>query len=613
MKKETRSAKNEALIDFHSPEFNHTDDLTDLSGDYRFFEPLDGIVTSDMRYQMERLREEGCGEVPVREAHARKRERKKRKEEVEPDPDLSPLTLVSEGRTLIVDTDIERAARCGEALRRGRLTCTLVLTGKMRVEGPRSFLSRLSLIEADDVSISGAFGGFSATVTSNGEERLLADGFDLILDLRPKPSFAGKRLPAGYYAPGEDPADIASSLAEMPEMRGRFKKPRFTAFIRSRCLHGRSRTLDCRRCIDVCPSGAIHSEEGKILVNHYLCQGCSACVLVCPTDAMEQIHPPREELLNILEKRLSLKDEGSPLPTAVVISDGGITASEELPSARKAIDGPAVNLGVEEIGHVGMETMLFILSNGADRVVVACNSENDEGIRDAVAWQVYMARAILSGLGMEEDKCRLAVSSGETEGVLKNDVIERDVYETPEADVASSVGQERRTLIREAAHLLADKSGNRRPWLPLPAGSCFGTVTIDSRTCTLCMACVSACPSGALAAGGDTPRIRFVESRCHQCGLCRETCPERAVQLVPRMMLDLKEVDAPVVLCEEEVFRCVKCGAAFATKRMVDRVTEKLKEHWMYANERQQLRLKMCRACRTRDALSSEDMMLWNR
>ena len=43
-------------IDFHSAEFNRTDDLNDYSGNYRSFQSLDGVVTADMRHQMERRR-----------------------------------------------------------------------------------------------------------------------------------------------------------------------------------------------------------------------------------------------------------------------------------------------------------------------------------------------------------------------------------------------------------------------------------------------------------------------------------------------------------------------------------------------------------------------------
>ena len=38
------------------------------------------------------------------------------------------------------------------------------------------------------------------------------------------------------------------------------------------------------------------------------------------------------------------------------------------------------------------------------------------------------------------------------------------------------------------------------------------------------------------------------------------------MQLIPRMMCDAEQVGTPVVLCEAEVFRCIKCNAPFAPK-----------------------------------------------
>jgi Pyruvate/2-oxoacid:ferredoxin oxidoreductase delta subunit len=217
---------------------------------------------------------------------------------------------------------------------------------------------------------------------------------------------------------------------------------------------------------------------------------------------------------------------------------------------------------------------------------------------------------------MPEDKCRFVVTSegsppGEEASGMDGAKAPMQCASPPVRK--PSVGQERRALIYLAAQHLSHTSGTGRASLQLPAGSPFGAVTVDSGACTLCMACVAACPSEALAAGGNVPRLLFVESRCHQCGLCGETCPERAVQLIPRMMCDAEQAETPVVLCEAEVSRCIKCDAPFAARQMVNRMTEKLRGHWMYGNERQLLRLKMCRVCRTRDALSSEDMRLWNR
>ena len=52
------------------------------------------------------------------------------------------------------------------------------------------------------------------------------------------------------------------------------------------------------------------------------------------------------------------------------------------------------------------------------------------------------------------------------------------------------------------------------------------------------MACVGVCPAEALVADGDAPRLSFIESRCHQCGMCRTACPENCITLQPRLLCD---------------------------------------------------------------------------
>ena len=60
---------------------------------------------------------------------------------------------------------------------------------------------------------------------------------------------------------------------------------------------------------------------------------------------------------------------------------------------------------------------------------------------------------------------------------------------------------------------------------------------MNKQTCTLCMACVGACPETALLDSKETPQLRFIERNCVQCGLCAKTCPEDAITLVPRLLL----------------------------------------------------------------------------
>ena len=49
----------------------------------------------------------------------------------------------------------------------------------------------------------------------------------------------------------------------------------------------------------------------------------------------------------------------------------------------------------------------------------------------------------------------------------------------------------------------------------------------------MCLACVGSCPEGAILDNVERPQLRFIESKCVQCGICVKTCPETAISLVP--------------------------------------------------------------------------------
>jgi ferredoxin len=609
-------------INFHSAEFNCIDDLNDCSGNYRTFQSLDGIVTADMRHQMERLRRRDAVDAVVDAAAPSKKIERERSEAATLDA-APPLTVISQGRTLIVDTDAERSIACGRLLSDQGLTCTLLITKKESSDASFPRFDEFKMLEINAVSITGAFGGFSATVTLNGDQKQLTEWFgkeavtfDLVLDFQSTPSFAGDRLPMGYYAPGPNPVNLNEVMAELPEMRGRFNKPQFTAFLKNRCIHGRSRTLDCRQCLVVCPFGAIQSVDRTISIDHYRCQGCGGCAMVCPADAIQMAQPSQQELLSILRRTMEDRSAGVACPPTLVISDLEAVDGHQLPGMDEGNHDHRINFVVEQIGHVGLEMLLAALAYGAGAVVVACGAQNPPSIRKAAQWQAQMGSAILRGFGMPEDKIRFAVIPPENNRSEKWASATTGPETQPDEPLLPpatfSPKHDKRTLIRLATQHLYNHSGVRQPWIPLPTGSPFGAVAVDSAACTLCMACAVACPSGALSAEGDVPRLEFLESRCHQCRLCEEACPEGAMHLLPRMLCDPDAGEAPAVLNEAEPVRCIECGVPFASQAMINHIQGKLAGHWMYAAERQLRRLHMCRTCRTRDALVSQDMKSWN-
>jgi ferredoxin len=117
----------------------------------------------------------------------------------------------------------------------------------------------------------------------------------------------------------------------------------------------------------------------------------------------------------------------------------------------------------------------------------------------------------------------------------------------------------------------------------LPEGAPFGRVKVDAEGCTLCLACVSACPTSALSANPERPELRFQEDLCVQCGLCQSTCPEKVISLEPRLDFSLINA-APVALKEEEPYPCDHCGKLFGTRSTIEKIKGKLGgKHWMFS------------------------------
>ena len=143
--------------------------------------------------------------------------------------------------------------------------------------------------------------------------------------------------------------------------------------------------------------------------------------------------------------------------------------------------------------------------------------------------------------------------------------------------------------------------------LPLPEGAPYGAVLVDQDACTLCLSCVSLCPSGALGDNPDLPQLRFQEDACLQCGLCANVCPEDAITYEPRLNLAASALDQ-VVLNEEEPFACIECGSLFGVKSTVERIMEKLAgNHAMFANPDAAKMIQMCDDCRVNAQFHQKD------
>ncbi len=50
-------------------------------------------------------------------------------------------------------------------------------------------------------------------------------------------------------------------------------------------LEGANVCVQCGKCLEVCSTGSLYMAEGVVRIDHSTCNGCLACVNVCPNEA----------------------------------------------------------------------------------------------------------------------------------------------------------------------------------------------------------------------------------------------------------------------------------------------------------------------------------------
>jgi len=243
-----------------------------------------------------------------------------------------------------------------------------------------------------------------------------------------------------------------------------------------------------------------------------------------------------------------------------------------------------------------------MVASGVHRIYLVFGDEQARSDRDAVLEQASWSHQLMAGLGVDEEIV-IALSDSDLSSLT-----------APSSQALMSIqpasftthDDKRQTLRMAMDHLSKQLAVAHevKEVQELPAAAAHGVIAIDKNSCTLCMACVSVCPGKALLDGQDSPAVRMIEANCLQCGLCDAACPESAITLKSQYRYDSIEARKILTLNEEEPFHCVTCHKAFASKGMISNMLGKLTSHWMYQDEKDLRRLKMCDDCRVKDIFS---------
>ena len=491
------------------------------------------------------------------------------------------------------------------------LDISLILSSDEDLIVPR--LTQFSIHRGKISGASGSIGKFKLTLEHYGALKPSSKGqlefydyqhgitldTDLIFDLSGGSALLGsKHGRDGYHhVEPNNPVKIAETMFDIIDLVGEFEKPLFVSYEPSICAHSRSGKTGCNKCIDNCPTSAITSSGEAIVVDNQICDGCGHCSAACPTGAIAYALPRRTDLIGRCQTLISTYlSAGGKNPIILLHEENH--GGELISAMARFDDGLAQNvlpLSVHSITHIGHDIFTTIFTTGLQSILVLAPVKKRDEMQ-TLDFEIKLTNTFLRAMQFDENvKVQLLVED------------DPQIVSQCLAKIANVAMPAPNNLVaannkRDTAHLALANLNEMAPVsldvLQLPHQSPYGQIAIDTDACTLCLACVGACPASALGDNEDRPQVSFNEHACVQCGLCQSTCPENAISLSPRYNFD-KSAIVPVVLNHEEPFECIKCAKPFGSKSAIEKVIGILEgKNAMFQTSQQLDLIRMCDNCR---------------
>lgn len=380
--------------------------------------------------------------------------------------------------------------------------------------------------------------------------------------------------------PGSKPEHVKATLSVTKDRRAVFtlalhEYRTAPAILYERCTAPQG----CRLCVDVCPRQAIRVTATGIELDKGDCESCGLCVTACAWDAMDWPGYSQEEL-NVFITTLLQPHLAELTPRGILFfCQRSAKAMEQLAQRGWLYPEGWLPVIVPCIGMLSPRLFLRCLRWGATGVgIVPCDDSCPFGQSSAIADRVSFCRRLLELLHVAPDRIALHPFT-ETEAPSWPLPSEPIRFLNQNHDTAQRSAHDPRLDV-EALLALAEAHGAPADLAFSHPASPFGVIELRPDGCTACQACVSVCPTGALASleDGSEVALSFDATQCVACGACVSRCPEaeHGVLCLHRTV-DLRRLRAGrTVLCRDQTPRCQACGAPIAPAGMLSRIADLL-------------------------------------
>jgi len=286
----------------------------------------------------------------------------------------------------------------------------------------------------------------------------------------------------------------------------------------SRCLKMRFSESSCRRCVDICPHGAVNL-DGCLTIKPDNCLGCMLCTSVCPVGALEQNGDFQACLANL-----------SKVPEPVL----GCIRTKEYSNGT-----------VPCLGGLSEEHFLALYHTLAGRLTLNLSLCRDCPNNSMIA-QLQQRLDALSSAKLSCGNCRIEMAESAQDMYYRDESVDRrsffKSFRTSLFTSAAAILSNNKDQGGRRAEYAGKRVPTRRGLLNLTRSKLsqelvalvwkhFDSCVSFVETCTRCQGCVAICPTGALKTEIDNELPTFEQLLCTGCGLCQEFCLDGALRI----------------------------------------------------------------------------------